>query len=153
MKDVLQVVDRINQMFEQFKMIVLKEAAEAKQLEQFQLTPQQELMMFYIVRNEPVTASHIATFLDISMSAVSHVLPKLEEQHLIVRHTNPENRRESFIRLGERGREYAALLHRIDEMMVRKYYSNVSLEELEQVLGVLTKLVEAAKSQDREESR
>lgn len=145
MQNYLKMVDQINQAFEQFTLIVQQEVAEAKQLEHFHLTPQQELIMFYVVRNEPVTASKIASFLDVSMSAVSHVVPKLEEQNMIVRQTNPDNKREALIRLGDRGRDYATLLYRIDEFLVREYYSKVSLDDLEAVHRVLTKLLKVAK--------
>jgi len=151
MQDYLKIVEQINQAFEQFTAIVQREVAEAKQLEHFHLTPQQEFIMYYIVRNEPVTARQIALYLDVSMSAVSHVMPKLEEQKMIVRWTNPENKREALIRLGERGLEYSALLHRIDDLLVRDYYSKVSMDDLEAVHSTLQKLVKISKMQARKQ--
>ncbi|GIP32235.1 MarR family winged helix-turn-helix transcriptional regulator [Paenibacillus sp. J2TS4] len=144
MDSYLSVVDRINQAFEQFKSIVWRKTTEIEQLNSFQLTPQQELIMYYIIRNEPVTANQIAATFQISKSAVSQVLPKLEKEEMIVRRINPDNRRESFVYLGEQGKAYAALLHQIDELLVRQYYSKVPLEDLQQVLEVLHQLIAAA---------
>lgn len=145
MDDYLQVMDQINQYFEQFQSLVWQNTKQAERLKSYHLTPQQELFMYYIIRNQPVTANQIAAHFQISKSAVSQVLPKLEEGRMITRRTNPDNRRESFIRLGERGEEYAALLQSIDEWLVRRFYSKVPLEDLRQVLDVLQRLVVASR--------
>ncbi|WP_144933693.1 MarR family winged helix-turn-helix transcriptional regulator [Paenibacillus sp. 32O-W] len=144
MDEYLKVMDQINQSFEQFQSLVWQNTKQAERLKSYHLTPQQELFMYYIIRNQPVTANQIAAHFQISKSAVSQVLPKLEEGRMITRRTNPDNRRESFIRLGERGEEYAELLQSIDEWLVRRFYSKVPLEDLRQVLDVLQRLVAAS---------
>ncbi len=59
MKDYLMIIDQINEKFEQFKLLVLEETKEIEELEKFHLTPQQEIIMSYIIRNEPVIANNI----------------------------------------------------------------------------------------------
>ncbi|GIN92440.1 MarR family transcriptional regulator [Siminovitchia terrae] len=142
MKEYLKVIEQIYETFDQFKILVAQEVKEAQQLESFALTPQQEMMMVYIIRNQPVTSNDIAAYLNISKSAVSQVIPKLEEKKMINRQVNPSNRREIYITLGPRGQEYLQLLNHIDELLVRKYYSKVKLEELRDVLAILNKIVE-----------
>ncbi|MBD8004200.1 MarR family winged helix-turn-helix transcriptional regulator [Bacillus norwichensis] len=142
MKEYLKVIEQINETFDQFKILVAQELKEAQHLKSFDLTPQQEIMMFYIIRNQPVTSNDIAAYLNISKSAVSQVIPKLEEKQMINRHVNPANRREIYITLGSRGQEYLQLLNHIDELLVRKYYSKVTLEELRDVHAILNKIVE-----------
>ena len=141
MHDYLILIDKINQKFEQFKLLVLKETKEVEELENFHLTPQQEIIMFYIIRNELVIANDIANHFDISKSAVSQVISKLEEMKMIVRQENSINRRETFISLGNRGQEFHQLLKKIDDILVEKYYSKVSLIELKNVLDTLDKIV------------
>jgi len=141
MHDYLILIDKINQKFEQFKLIVLKETKEVEELENFHLTPQQEVIMFYIIRNEPLIANDIANHFDISKSAVSQVISKLDEMKMIVRQENSINRRESLITLGNRGQEFQELLKKIDDILVEKYYSKVSLNELKNVLDTLDKIV------------
>ena len=141
MHDYLILIDKINQKFEQFKLIVLKETKEVEELENFHLTPQQEVIMFYIIRNEPLIANDIANHFDISKSAVSQVISKLDEMKMIVRQENSINRRESLITLGNRGQEFQELLKNIDDILVEKYYSKVSLNELKNVLDTLDKIV------------
>lgn len=141
MHDYLIMIDKINQKFEQFKLLVLQETKEVEELENFHLTPQQEMIMFYIIRNEPVIAKDIANHFGISKSAVSQVISKLEEMKMIYRQENSINRRETFIYLGDRGQEFHQLLKKIDDILVEKYYSKVSLTELKNVLDTLNKIV------------
>ena|SRR5690625_1126101 len=141
MHDYLIIMDKINQKFEQFKLLVIQETEEVKELENFHLTPQQEITMFYIIRNEPVIANDIANHFDISKSAVSQVLSKLEDMNMIYRQVNSRNRRETLIYLGDKGQEFHQLLKKIDEILVEKYYSKVSLKELNNVLHTLNKIV------------
>ena len=141
MDDYLIMIDQINQKFEQFKLLVLQETKEVEELENFHLTPQQEIIMFHIIRNEPVIANDIANHFSISKSAVSQVISKLEEMKMIYRQENSINRRETFIYLGDRGQEFHQLLNKIDAMLVEKYYSKVNLTELKNVLDTLNKIV------------
>ncbi|MCL1697007.1 MarR family winged helix-turn-helix transcriptional regulator [Lysinibacillus sp. BPa_S21] len=141
MHDYLTIIDNINHKFEQFKLLVLQETKEVEELENFHLTPQQEIIMFYIIRNEPVIANDIAHHFGISKSAVSQVISKLEEIKMIDRQENSINRRETFIYLGDRGQEFHQLLNKIDAILVEKYYSKVTLTELENVLDTLNKIV------------
>ncbi len=139
--DYLIIIDKINQQFEQFKLLVLQETKEIEELQNFHLTPQQEIIMSYIIRNEPVIAKDLATHFDISKSAVSQVISKLEEMNMIYRQENLTNRRETFIYLGNRGKEFHQLIKKIDEILVEKYYSKASLIELKNILDTLNKIV------------
>lgn len=141
MHDYLITIDKINQKFEQFKLLILQETEEVKELEDFHLTPQQEIIMYFIIRNEPVIANDIANHFDISKSAVSQVISKLEEMKMIYRQVNSTNRRETLIYLGDKGQAFQQLLKKIDEILVEKYYSKVSLTELKNVLDTLNKIV------------
>lgn len=147
MKAYLEVMDQINQSFEQLKMLMLQNVGESRQMERFALTPQQEMIMFYIIRYTPVIAKQIGEHFGISKSAVSQVLARLESQEMITRRKNPSNKTESFIELGSQGHAYAALLAQLDERLVQDYYSKVSLEELEAVRSVLNKLLLAVKKE------
>lgn len=153
-----RVMDRINEQFERFKTIITSGSPEVERLNDFKLTPQQELIMFHIIRSQPITAHMIAAYMNVTKSAVSQTMAKLESRDMIVRDPNPRNRREALIRLGKRGEEYRAVLEDIDEMLVRKYYSKVELRELQQVLDTLTKLNgilndESGKTRSKEEDK
>ncbi|MFJ7737670.1 MarR family winged helix-turn-helix transcriptional regulator [Lysinibacillus sp. NPDC097287] len=141
MLDYSMIIDKINQKFEQFKLLVLQETKEVEELANYHLTPQQEIIMYYIIRHEPTIANDIAQHFDISKSAVSQVISKLEKMNMIYRQENATNRRETFIYLGDRGQAFSQLLHKIDAMLIEKYYSKVSLTELQHVLDTLDEIV------------
>lgn len=142
MQHYIQLIDKINEAFEGFKAIVYKEVAEVQNLENYSLTPQQEAILYFIIRHQPITAQELSVHFSITKSAVSQVVKKLEEEQFIVRKVNPSNRRESIISLGTRGESYAKQLMEIDYVLVEKYYSKVSIDDLQHVLRVLQHLNE-----------
>lgn len=129
-----RIVNELNEAFDEFQVLITKEV---EKIDDYQLTTQQEIMMLHIIRNQQITANEIATKFGISKSAVSQVLSKLEKLNLIVREWNPQNRRESFITLGEEGKKYATLFKELDDNLIRKYYSKVEIEDLKHVVRTM----------------
>ncbi|WP_252311227.1 MarR family transcriptional regulator [Sinobaca sp. H24] len=72
-------------------------------LQNLQLTTRQEAMMMRLVQDENVSISNLAYYLNISKSAVSQALNRLEKEELLIRLVNEENRREMIIKLGPQG--------------------------------------------------
>ncbi|AXF56712.1 MarR family winged helix-turn-helix transcriptional regulator [Salicibibacter kimchii] len=103
------------------------------------LTKRQESMLMYIFSNEHATVSDIALHFDISRSAVSQALNKLEEQDIIVRSINQENRREISLSLGENGEELHREYKKIEEMIIQNYFSEMKIEDLRQVRDITRK--------------
>lgn len=122
-----KVVKNMNRILDEFNVLITKEF---KELDDFHLTSQQEVVLIYISRRDRVTAAQIAQEFDITKSAVSQVLTKLEQQDLIAKIVNPDNRRESFIVLGKQGKRFMATLEDIDAQMIEKYYSKIKIEDL-----------------------
>ncbi|WP_240762810.1 MarR family winged helix-turn-helix transcriptional regulator [Paenibacillus thalictri] len=131
------IVNGLHEAFYEYYMIYNKGA---KKLDEYNLTVQQENMMLYIMRNPRVTANAIAAKFSISKSAVSQVLSKLEARHFIVRENNPDNRRESFVILGEEGEKYAQLIDEADATFVRTYFSHIEIDDLKQMLQTMQKI-------------
>lgn len=104
------------------------------------LTKRQESILMYIFSNENVTMSDIAAYFDISRSAVSQTLNKLEEQDIIVRSINQENRRELNLSLGKNGEKLHQEYKKIEEMIVQNYFSQIKIEDLRQVRDIIRKL-------------
>ncbi|KJB88147.1 MarR family transcriptional regulator [Paenibacillus sp. E194] len=132
-----RVMNELNDAFQDYYTVYNKGA---KQIDDYQLTVQQENTMLFIMRNERTTAHEIASAFSISKSAVSQVLSKLEAGHFIIRESNPDNLRESFILLGEEGTKYAELINKADETIVQKFSAHIKLEELEQMLRTVKKI-------------
>ncbi|WP_281869417.1 MarR family winged helix-turn-helix transcriptional regulator [Brevibacillus parabrevis] len=145
-----KIVHELNDAFYEYYMYYNKVA---KKLDEFQLTLQQENLLQYIIRNERVTVNEIAAFFSITKSAVSQVLSHLESRTFIRRESNPEDRRESFILLGEAGQKYAELMDEADEAFVKQYFSQIDMSVLEQMLETIKKVNRAIKESVDTESR
>lgn len=132
-----RIFNEINKVFNEYNVIYNQGA---KKLDEYNLTVQQENMLLYIMGHQRVTVNEIAAKFSITKSAVSQVLAKLEERDFILRKSNPRDRRESFILLGEEGKKYADMIDEADEAFVRKYLSKIEIEDLEQVLQTMKKI-------------
>lgn len=104
-----------------------------------QLTAKQVLLLELISINVTST-KEIAQQLDVSTSAVSQLLNKLEEKGYITRTVNPKNRREILLALAQKGeaffQEQEAFGKEVDELL----YGKLPEEDLQQLVNILTKL-------------
>ncbi|MED1055668.1 MarR family winged helix-turn-helix transcriptional regulator [Bacillus mycoides] len=130
-----EVINEMNRAYNDFYILLFQELKD-----EFGLTGQQESMLFYINLNENTTANNIASTFNISKSAVSQVLSKLEKQKMISKQVNPNNKREYFLTLGPNGRKYIDRLSKLDDVLIEKYFSKIDIEALEQMTETLTKI-------------
>ncbi|USG63566.1 MarR family transcriptional regulator [Brevibacillus ruminantium] len=137
-----QVTADLHKLLDDFSALILHDT---KELDQYKLTTQQEIIMLQIIQNDSITSNELAGNFNISKSAVSQVISKLESRQLIYRQPNPANKREFFIKLTAEGEQYKQLLATIDERLIRSYYSKVDIEELRQMVRTMKKLVDIAK--------
>jgi DNA-binding MarR family transcriptional regulator len=66
-------------------------------------TPPQLGLLFFIKEHQPVTASALATHLQVSRSAASQMLEKLAQAGFISREEDPNDRRLTYIRISASG--------------------------------------------------
>lgn len=142
-----KVVKNMNRMLDEFNVLITKEV---KELDDFHLTSQQEVLLVYISSRDRLTAAQIAQEFDITKSAVSQVLTKLEQQDLITKIVNPDNRRESFIVLGERGKKFMATFEEIDAQMIEKYYSKIKIEDLIHMTNTMEEINQVIKKSKKQ---
>ncbi|MFK4426096.1 MarR family winged helix-turn-helix transcriptional regulator [Bacillus sp. RC51] len=130
-----EVINEMNRAYNDFYILLFQELKD-----EFGLTGQQESMLFYINLNENTTANNIASTFNISKSAVSQVLSKLEKQKMISKQVNPNNKREYFLTLGPNGSKYIERLSELDDVLIEKYFSKIDIEALQQMTDTLTKI-------------
>ncbi|MGY3187192.1 MarR family winged helix-turn-helix transcriptional regulator [Lysinibacillus sp. TE18511] len=104
------------------------------------LSPKQLILLDFIEKNSQVTIGQIASYLNITSSAVGQLVSKLEEQQYVTRRINPENRREIFVSLDTSGFKYFEREEEIKRFIISKYYSKLELSELVQLKEVIQKL-------------
>jgi len=78
--------------------------------------------------------------MDISKSAVSQQLAKLEVEGYIVRKQHAEDKRTFSIELGENGLIYRNEMEAFHQQVSEKYHANLSPEELTSILSALQKV-------------
>ncbi|MBW3492572.1 MarR family winged helix-turn-helix transcriptional regulator [Bacillus sp. FDAARGOS_1420] len=130
-----EVINEMNRAYNDFYILLFQELKD-----EFGLTGQQESMLFYINSNENTTANNIASTFNISKSAVSQVLSRLEKQKMISKQVNPNNKREYFLTLGPNGSKYIERLSELDDVLIEKYFSKIDINALEQMTDTLTKI-------------
>ncbi|MFB5661801.1 MarR family winged helix-turn-helix transcriptional regulator [Alteribacillus sp. HJP-4] len=117
-------------------------------LSELQLTSRQEAMMILFIRNENITLSGMAEQLGISKSAVSQALNKLENEDLLIRSINEQNRREINMALGRTGVRLKEQFEAFEESIIRDYISQLDIEDLKQVRDVINTLKEIIKKEE-----
>lgn len=98
------------------------------------LTKQQQVVLVGIAMCEPINSGALAKYLSLPPQNVGRNIMDLENQGLVTRETDPENRRQIILRLSEDGRSFIAS-HR--EQSHERLDSSLSvLDEDERVLLV-----------------
>ncbi|NPC91647.1 MarR family transcriptional regulator [Bacillus sp. WMMC1349] len=145
--DYLRVVKQLNEAIDEFAVLTSKESVK---VDEFNLTWQQELILSHIAKHENITAHEIAKSFDISKSAVSQVLTKLQQKKMITKLVNPSNKRESFIKLDENGQKFITLIEELDVKLIENYYSKIDISEFIQMTDTMKKINKLIKSEKTE---
>ncbi|KGA97273.1 hypothetical protein AJ85_04440 [Alkalihalobacillus alcalophilus ATCC 27647 = CGMCC 1.3604] len=118
-------------------------------LSQVQLTKKQEAILFLYLRNPKITLKEMADYLEVSKSAVTQLVNKLEEDDLLIRTIKKENRREVQLELGEKGQKIKEELDKFEKKVLDEYFTKIPMDDLKQV----SKTVEMFEKIVREEAR
>lgn len=104
------------------------------------LTPKQLLVLDLVHKGEPIKVHNIAEQLGFSVSSTSQLVSKLENESYVVRSINPENRREIFLTIGEKGKEYYNDFDKVNQFLIDNFFSKMSVEETKQLRDIADKL-------------
>ncbi|WP_368504180.1 MarR family winged helix-turn-helix transcriptional regulator [Alkalihalophilus sp. As8PL] len=111
-------------------------------LNEFHLTKRQVAILFLILKKPETTISEIAQYFEISKSAVSQSMTQLEEEDIIIREINHDNRREINLVLGQNGQRIQHELFKLEQKMMTIYLTKLPIEDLHHVRDTLKKLDE-----------
>ncbi|GLY12549.1 MarR family winged helix-turn-helix transcriptional regulator [Pseudobacillus badius] len=104
------------------------------------ITTQQAVVLDIVYLAKRITVGEIAMEMNISSSAVSQLIAKLEKNQFIKREINLQNRREVFITLDENGLEYFSKQDYVERQIADKIYSKLSSNELDELERIVEKL-------------
>lgn len=115
------------------------------ELNEFELSYQQEQMLLLFKRQDTWTTTEIAAKMNISKSAVSQVLKVLEQRQFVKKEKNPDNLRESFIQLGPIGMEYSKQIDAIEERLAEEMFSVLEDDEMAMINRALALMIQKFK--------
>jgi MarR family transcriptional regulator, organic hydroperoxide resistance regulator len=98
------------------------------------------MIMKYVYEVKKTKIQDVAEQFDLSMSSVSQLVKKLESDGFVTRSINPDNRRETFLTLGDKGEDYFKEYERVDQYIMDHYYAQLSIEETKQMRDIARKL-------------
>lgn len=133
----LNYVQEINQMIDEMNLHL---AAEYQDLMDNTVSSKQVLVLMMIHAEGVITTSKLATNLDITPSAVSQLLNRLEQNSYVKRTINQENRREILIELDYSGVDYFEKLSQIEQTTADKYYAKLGMKDVQELHRILLKL-------------
>jgi len=131
------IAEQINQTIKDIWMMLEKKE---RAYTNFKLNNQQIVLLTLAIRHPFSSPSELAEKMDITKSAVSQQLAKLEKDGYIIRKQDVEDKRTFLIELGEKGMLYKKEMEAFNQQVSERYHANLSLVELTNMLSALQKL-------------
>jgi DNA-binding MarR family transcriptional regulator len=113
---------------------------ESDNLAQYNLTPAQFGVLAHLSANEGITQQTLSERLFVTKGNVCGLIGRLEERGLVVRESDPEDRRSNRLLLTPEGRELIEQVIPVNEQFISDYMSVLSAEELETLRTLLRRL-------------
>lgn len=105
-----------------------------------EITTKQALLLELIHKYERMTIREMADHMGVTSSAVSQIIGKLESMEYVKREINVHNRREIIVQLGPMGTNYFAKQEEVERDIIKRFYSKMKLEEVQQLCTLTLKL-------------
>ncbi|HFK1727310.1 MULTISPECIES: MarR family winged helix-turn-helix transcriptional regulator [Bacillus] len=99
-----------------------------------------QVLLLELIKTGVTSTKELAHKLDISTSAVSQILNKLEDKGYIGRCINKDNRREIILSLADKANQYFIDINNLEEKINCQVYGQLSLEDLKELTNILEKL-------------
>lgn len=114
------------------------------------LTMPQMKTLIYVIKNDGPTSGQIANGLGVTLSTITGIVDRLEEQKLVMRHEDRRDRRITRVVPTARGKELADGLFRYRNEVVTAILSQLDEDQLETVEKAFQYLVDAASNLNNE---
>lgn len=113
---------------------------EERKYQNFDLNNQQYVILTLIIQNPEYKPSEIAEIMNISKSAISQQLVKLESKGFIKRYRLEEDKRSYGIKLNEKGQQYKKEMKSYYDSVYQRYKEKFSYDELVEIYEAMLKL-------------
>ncbi|WP_280769351.1 MarR family winged helix-turn-helix transcriptional regulator [Salipaludibacillus daqingensis] len=106
------------------------------------LSSNQQLMLILVAKKGVKHVKDLAYHMNVSASAISQMVAKLEQLDIIYREIDESNRRSTILRLGSKGKDILAMMDENRSEIINKYLSKMSEKDLIEVMDAFRKLHE-----------
>ncbi|MFD3257961.1 MarR family winged helix-turn-helix transcriptional regulator [Paenibacillus lentus] len=103
------------------------------------ITNSQIIMLGHIHKHGRLLTGELSKMMNITPSAVSQTLNKLEKGGYIKRSINPGNRREIFVELDIKGVSYIDRNEEIEKSIINRFYSKLDMADLKALRDIMRK--------------
>ncbi|GED72887.1 hypothetical protein BRE01_65890 [Brevibacillus reuszeri] len=114
------------------------------------ITNSQIVLLGHLHQQGRLLTGELSKIMNITPSAVSQSLNKLEKANYIKRFINPDNRREIFVELDSAGIKYMENSEQIELSIIDRFYSKLDVEDLKNLKGIFSRfkvIIEKEKTQ------
>jgi DNA-binding MarR family transcriptional regulator len=108
------------------------------------LTYAQSQVLFHVADHAACHMGDVAKAFGVTMPAVTHIVDRLEEKHLVTRGDHPGDRRVHLLEVTPQGQALVEELHAMQLRGVEDVLARMSAEDRERVVRGLEALVDAA---------
>lgn len=106
----------------------------------FELTPQQFVIMVILQRRNEITSSDLAKELNVKPSAITAIIDRMIKNNFVKRKRNEKDRRIVWICMTNEGQTILKETNRKREKIFKSYLSQFSEEEMNQMIKLSEKL-------------
>ncbi|HWS72687.1 MAG TPA: MarR family transcriptional regulator [Thermoanaerobaculia bacterium] len=113
------------------------------------LTPQEGHLLTYLRSYAPAPVGDLVRVFGVKASSMTSILDRLEEEGLIERQLNPDDRRSLIVTLTKRGRTQAAAMQRFVEETEEEIASRLTEKEIDGFFAVMQAIAELTRVEVR----
>lgn len=133
--DVFELISKINKKYEKIQ---------RKNIQELNITPTQHFILRELWMSDGRQFKELADSCDCTRSTITGVIDTMEENKLVTREKNPNDRRSTLVKLTEKGKELKNATPPI-ESMVNGCCPEINQEEIETLGKLLQKLLNSLK--------
>jgi len=126
-QQLIRYVKEINETDNEINMLLLRKYTAIMEMH---LTTKQVVLIEHVNKHKRLTISELAGMMNITSSAVSQLVGKLDKEGYVKREINPNNRREIFVELDQAGLDHIARYEEVELSIIKQYYSKLDKEDI-----------------------
>ena len=111
------------------------------------INPRQTAVLFELRRDGATSQQALSEILDVDPTILVGLLNFLEDEGLAVRRRDPTDRRRHVVEITKRGLKRLAVVERAARQTEDEFFAPLSLEEREQLTGLLMRLAETTETE------